>query len=216
MLYCNNILHLLQARSIVSPMSPRPLEGSEDFTRSLRLVGELLEAEDTPYAIVIVGGAALNLLGIVARATRDVDVIAVAVDPTKPRAIQPPPATFPEPVQRAIDTVARDLNLDPAWLNTGPAAQWRQGLPPGLEPRITWRRFAALTVGIVARQDLIPLKLFAAADNSPSGPHARDLIGLQPTDAELARAAEWVKAQDASPEFPSLVDQVIEYVRAHR
>src|SRR5579859_5329362 len=197
-------------------MSPRPFHGSEDFTRSLQLVGELLEAEGAPYAIVIVGGAALTLLEIVTRATRDVDVIAVAVDPTKPRAIQPPPDTFPEPLQRAIDTVAHDLNLDDDWLNTGPAGQWRQGLPPGLESRTTWRRFAAITVGIVARQDLILLKLFAAANNSPSGPHARDLIGLKPTDAELAAASAWVKGQDASPEFPALVDQVIEYVRTHR
>ena len=38
-------------------------------------------------------------------------------------------------------------------LNTGPALQWRQGLPAGLEHRITWRQFAGLRVGI-ARDEL--------------------------------------------------------------
>lgn len=197
-------------------MSPRGLKGSQDLSQSLQLVGELLEAEGAPYALVIVGGAALNLLGVIDRATRDIDVLAVGDPPIRPRGIHPPPHSFPPPLQRAIRTVARDQNLDPDWLNTGPADQWLQGLPPSLESRITWKRFAALTVGIVARQDLIPLKLLAAADNTPTGSHGRDLLALKPTDAELDSAAEWVKTQDASPDFPAIVDQVVAHVRAHR
>jgi hypothetical protein len=46
--------------------------------RALRALGELLERRKATAAIVVVGGTALNLLGIVQRSTRDVDVIAVA------------------------------------------------------------------------------------------------------------------------------------------
>ena len=49
-------------------------------------------------------------------------------------------------------------------MNTGPALQWKQGLPEGLQDRIEWRRYAALRVGVVDRRDLIHLKLYAAAD----------------------------------------------------
>ncbi|MGH9258861.1 MAG: DUF6036 family nucleotidyltransferase, partial [Acidimicrobiales bacterium] len=52
----------------------------------LQATGELLARRGERAAIVIVGGTALNLLGVVARVTRDVDVIAKAT----PRAGKPP------------------------------------------------------------------------------------------------------------------------------
>ena len=54
------------------------LEGSAHAEQALTAVGEILAAEGKSAAIVIVGGAALNLLGVVDRATRDVDVMALA------------------------------------------------------------------------------------------------------------------------------------------
>jgi hypothetical protein len=61
---------------------------------------------------------------------------------------------------RAIRLVAEDMRLAPDWLNTGPALQWRTGLPPGLAGRIQWRRYgSALDVGIAGRYDLIFFKL---------------------------------------------------------
>lgn len=54
------------------------LDGSDDVDRSLRLAGELLAAEGHTYAVAILGGAALNLLGIVERTTSDVDILAFA------------------------------------------------------------------------------------------------------------------------------------------
>jgi hypothetical protein len=50
--------------------------GSEQLREVLSAVGELLEAEGQTVRIVIVGGASLNLAGLVDRATDDVDVIA--------------------------------------------------------------------------------------------------------------------------------------------
>ena len=152
-----------------------------------------------------------------ARATRDIDILAFA----RPRGrdgwtLVPPPAPLPESLAVAIRTVGRDLGLVDDWLNTGPALQWKQGLPPGLATRIQWRQYAALRVGLVGRKDLIWLKLYAAADDRPEGRHVRDLAALDPTDAELEEAARWVKSQDAGLAFPGLVDDVVNHVRARR
>jgi hypothetical protein len=77
-------------------MSPRLLHGSTDIEHALELVGQLLAAGDESHAIVIVGGAALALLGLVPRATRDVDILAFA-HPQGERSVtlQPPPDPLP-------------------------------------------------------------------------------------------------------------------------
>ncbi|HVH08418.1 MAG TPA: DUF6036 family nucleotidyltransferase, partial [Gemmatimonadales bacterium] len=59
-------------------MPRRQLGGSADIEQAFRRVGELLEAAGHSYAIVIIGGAALALLDVVARTTRDVDILAFA------------------------------------------------------------------------------------------------------------------------------------------
>jgi hypothetical protein len=69
-------------------------------------------------------------------------------------------------------------------------------------------------VGIVDRYDLIFLKLFAAADAADSrSVHFQDLIALNPSAVELSAAGRWVKSQDASHEFPPIVDRVISAAR---
>ena len=188
--------------------------GSTQIEMALQAVGELLTAEGHSIGIVIVGGAALNLLGVVERTTRDVDVLALAeqTGSDRPRLLQPP-EQLPDWLQRAIREVGRDLGLTSDWLNTGPALQWRQGLPPGLETRVEWREFSGLTVGIASRYDLIFLKLYAAADSTgPESVHYQDLLRLQPTGDELEAAAEWVRAQDTSPAFGKILDKVLCHV----
>lgn len=190
-----------------------------DIEQALELVGELLASDGHSFAVVVLGGAALNLLGIVERATTDVDILAFATPradgPPEQHTTQPPPEPLPEPLLRAAATVARDLHLDPHWLNAGPALQWRAGLPSGLTHRVHWRQFGALWVGLVARYDLIFFKLFAAADSSgPASVHYQDLLALQPTRQELEHAGAWVRTQDASPEFATVLEQVLDHVRA--
>jgi hypothetical protein len=132
--------------------------------RALRAVGELLARRGQSAAIVVVGGTALNLLRVVERATRDVDVIATAT----PRSDGPPtdvrpPEPLPTPLRDAIRTVARDLGLPSDWLNTTVAGQWQTGLPPGFASRIVWSADGGLWIGLAGRLDLIYLKLYAAA-----------------------------------------------------
>jgi len=57
------------------------ISNSTDVERALDAVGQILQAEGAKFAIIVIGGAALQLLGVVDRATRDVDVVALAEPP---------------------------------------------------------------------------------------------------------------------------------------
>lgn len=193
-------------------------QGTSDIRQALTRVGELLAADGHEYAIVVLGGAALDLLEIVNRKTRDVDILAFA-KPRRGRApsadtVEEPPKPIPEPLQRAARIVARDLDLDGDWLNTESSSQWRGGLPAGLASRIRWDQYGALWVGLVARYDLVFLKLFAAVDSGgPRSVHYQDLIALRPSPRELLDAYAWVQTQDASSEFPGILKRVVDHVR---
>lgn len=188
------------------------LSGPEAIERALEAVGERLVADGESVSVVVLGGTAMNLLGIVRRATTDVDILARVVDDEGTFAHPDP---LPEALHRAAAAVARDLRLRDDWMNTVAAGQWELGLPEGLADRLEWRDYGALRVGIVSRGDLIYFKLYASADQTgPESVHARDLLALHPTRDELARAAEWVRAQDPSPDFHRVVAEVVEYINA--
>ena len=184
---------------------------------ALHAVGELLARRGQSVAIVVVGGTALNLLHVVERATRDVDVIATATPRRDgPPADLQPPEPLPKALSDAIRTVARDLRLPPDWLNTTIGAQWQTGLPPGFASRVIWHADAGLWVGIAGRLDLIYLKLYAAADDiSPASRHFTDLLALRPTADELAAARTWItETQDPSPAMAQALEAVTAHVRA--
>jgi hypothetical protein len=188
---------------------------SEHLLEALRACGDLLEAEGQRVRVVVVGGASLNLLGLVQRSTADVDVIARAeLHGRRLTLVRAEP--FPTALNRAIERVARDLGLPPDWLNAEIGMQWSQGLPPGIEDDLTWHTFGGLEVGLAGRRTLVALKLFAAADRGPRSVHLQDLIALRPTDDELASAQAWVSGQDAAPEFQQILRQVVEHVRGNR
>lgn len=184
----------------------------ERIRSALNAVGELLAAEGEHVAIIVAGGASLNLLGIVRRTTTDVDVLARAErrgDGVDLREAEP----LPPALVTAIRTVARDFGLGEQWMNADVGQQLSQGLPPGLTAGLTWKTFGgALDVGLVGRQTLISLKLFAAADQGPRSVHMQDLLRLEPTNAEFANAKAWVETQDAAAEWPGIVEEVIRRV----
>lgn len=179
---------------------------------ALQALGELLESDGLSARLVVVGGASLNLLGLVERSTSDVDVIAVAESRSDGAIALVNPEPMATTLETAIAKVARDLRLPANWMNTEVALQWISGLPPNLEADLTWETFAALHVGLAGRKTLITLKLFAATDAGIRSVHMQDLIALRPTDAELQAAANWVVTQDAAAEFPNLVAGTIRYV----
>lgn len=126
--------------------------GSKELEDVLAAVGDLLQAEGERVGIVVVGGASLNLLGLIERTTSDVDVIArVHLSDDGPEQALVPPKPMPEPLVGAIETVARDFDLPADWMNAVIGAQWKLGLPPYLEEDLTWRTYGGLRVGLVGR-----------------------------------------------------------------
>lgn len=185
---------------------------SQEIERALLAVGQLLEAEEAPARLVIIGGAALNLLGIVERATRDVDVVAMA-DKQDRRLLMPPDRPFEPTLLRAIAEVGRDFGLPEGWMNAGPAAQWEIGLPPGFADRVSWRQYAALEIGLADREDLIAMKLEAAADQPDANSrHFRDLLALSPTPTELEHALRWVREKNVGPDYHHSLNRVVQHV----
>lgn len=190
-------------------------QGAGPIEQALAAVGDLLAARGARIAVIIVGGATLNLLGIVSRSTGDVDVIALAHRDAEGGLTLDNAEPFPAELREAIRTVARDFGLPEYWMNAAVGKQWSQGLPPGIDDDVNWRTYGGLQVGLVGRRTLIALKLFAAVDRGPSSVHVQDLMALAPTDPELRYATEWVETQDASPEFPRLIQEVIRHVQQH-
>ena len=193
-------------------MPDRPIAAIE---RGLASVGELLAIDGVEVGIAVVGGTALNLLGIVQRTTSDVDVLAVLQSGSDPPGeTLVPPDPLPDPLQRAIARVARDFQLPPDWMNTVVGLQWQTGLPPGLAGRLHWRRYGGLRVGLVDRYDLVFLKLYASADSGgPTSVHVQDLLALHPSERDLETAAAWVREQDPTPAFAGILTEVTTYVR---
>lgn len=165
---------------------------------AMTLLGELLSERGQSFEVLAIGGGALLLLGLSKRATIDLDVVARRRDSrwTKSRPL-------PMELARAVDEVASVLGLptDKPWLNDGPSFLFEMGLPGGWEARTATRTFGALTVRILAREDLIVLKLWAATDARAPERRARDVGDLQqlaPNRDELLRAVRWCRAKDGT------------------
>jgi len=171
----------------------------EQFDTALRLLNGRLDIADAPnFNLVVCGGTALVATGLVMRATRDVDIVALADDD----GVLIDPAPLPNALERAALEVAEDLGLPEDWLNNGPSSGegglFRLGLPDGFAERLSWQRFGKkLTVAFISRIDQVHFKLYAAVDQFGSY-HATDLQALDPTDKELLRAVAWSRRHDPS------------------
>lgn len=179
---------------------------SADRVRALlQALGRHLARDQMPADLVIIGGSALLALELTARATRDIDVVAVVNDDHLESA-----AELPQPLLDACRRVARDFDVPPDWLNSEPADLLRFGLPTGLPERWTTESFGpALTVRWVSRLDQIHFKLYAAVDQA--GKHLADLQALAPTADELIDAARWTRTHDPSEGFLSALREALAY-----
>jgi hypothetical protein len=177
-----------------------------EVNQFLSALGEQLQAQRSPVIeIVVIGGSALIAVGLVNRATRDVDVVAVL----RSGGLQKP-QPLPEPLAIACARIARDFGLPDNWLNTGPAGLLDFGLPDGFVGRLESHDYGpALRVYFASRFDQIHFKLYAMADGM-AGKHEVDLRALEPTEDELLTAARWTLTHDPSDGFRSLLLQALE------
>lgn len=140
----------------------------------------------------VVGGAALALLGVTDRQTRDVDVI----DPKLPEEVAEAARVFAQETRLAGSALADD------WLNNGPIqlgdilpAGWRDRTRPAFEG-------AAVVLTALGQEDLLKTKLFALCDRGTDLP---DCLALAPSAKELDEAEPWVAEQDANELWPEHV-----------
>jgi hypothetical protein len=156
-----------------------------------------LAARGLSLEAVVIGGAALNLLGIVSRPTRDCDIL----HPELPVAIHEAARVF------AVEMRGQGEVLRDDWLNNGPASL-AGVLPGGWQERLQLVFSGqAVLLRSLGRQDLLKSKLFALCDR---GTDLADCIALAPTEDELSAAVSWVEAQDAHPDWPAHVRATLE------
>jgi hypothetical protein len=139
------------------------------------------------FSAVAIGGAALSILGVITRHTRDLDLLE---------------AEIPEAIRKAAVEFAKLNHLADDWLNVGPA-KLSKHLPHG------WRKQTQLLfegtnlkLATLARLDLIRIKLWAMCDRMRD---IDDLVALAPSEEELAMATEWVTPLDAHTNWPEHV-----------
>lgn len=141
---------------------------------------------------VVVGGAALNLLGVVARQTRDCDVL----HPRLPADVLAAARAFAAEMSAGGDVLRED------WLNNGPESLARS-LPAGWEERLQDAfRGRALVLRALHRSDLLLSKLFALCDRAIDLP---DCLALAPSPTELEASHGWIVEQDLNPDWPAHV-----------
>jgi len=185
-------------------MSNNSIGSSKAAEQLLNALGEQLAAHGESYTLAVVGGSALLALGLISRATRDVDVLAI-VDGSELVSAQPLPAAL----LAAAHTVARDFGLANDWLNPGPTSLLDLGLPEGFYERAQHRGYGdGLEVLFASRVDQIHLKLYATVDQG-AGKHFDDLKALQPTKQELIDAARWSRTHDPSEGYRSVLARVL-------
>lgn len=180
---------------------------SEQVTRLLSARAEQLAEAGHHDELVVAGGSALLVLGIISRPTKDVDVVA-CLDAGVARKADP----FPPELIAARDRVSRDFGLPEKWLNPGPAALMDHGLPGGFFDRVEPRSFGrGLTIHFASRLDQIHFKLYALVDQGV-GKHEQDLRALEPTADELIQAARWTWSHDPSVGFRQMPEEALRYL----
>jgi hypothetical protein len=179
----------------------------QDLERILTALGAVLEARGLRYEVVLIGGANLLLRGVIARPTKDGDLIGQRLDTGEVSAMR----ELPPDLARAVGDVATTYGLAPDWLNVGPQSIIDLGLPAGFSSRLTCRRFGGLGIWSAGLYDMICFKLYAAADHWPTRDrHIADLRALEPTPEQLISAAGWARTHDPSAGFRGMLVGVLE------
>lgn len=167
---------------------------SEDI---LNKFDQALSARSLSLEATVIGGAAMVLLGITTRQTRDVDVLNPELDALVKRAS----------VEFAHQMRCEGVMLDDDWFNDGPHAL-TDVLPEewGRRLRVLYQG-DALSLTTLSRLDLLKTKLFALCDR---GTDLSDCLAMAPALDEIDACKTWVSEQDAHPDWPVHVARTLD------
>ena len=153
----------------------------------LKRVDEELSRIGESRSLIICGGSALIVMGIIDRQTRDVDVLEPEIDSL---------------LSDIAVRIGKEFGLSDKWLNNGPESL-RRDLKPGWRTRTaSIFKGKALEMRSLGREDLLATKLYAFCDREDD---LEDVLKLKPTRTELANIFHWVLKRDASPKWPKRV-----------
>lgn len=154
----------------------------------LKAFDKFLAKENLSFNAVVIGGAALIIMDVVDRQTKDVDCLDPKID---------------SEVKAASIRFAKEnshFNLQQNWLNNGPESLKRD-LPVDWPTRLQIVfQGEALNISTLGRIDLLRSKLFAFCDRQSD---LSDCIALRPTRSELLECYPWVLDRDASELWPA-------------
>jgi hypothetical protein len=156
----------------------------------LRAFDQYLHQKHLSFEATIIGGAALIVLGIVDRQTKDVDCL----DPKIPQNIKAASVEFSK--------LYPELKLQEDWLNNGPDSL-KSDLPKDWSMRVQEVfKGKALKITALGRSDFLKTKLFAYCDRQID---LSDCIAMRPSHAELAESLAWVLDRDVNELWPDHV-----------
>ncbi|MEA2082628.1 MAG: hypothetical protein U9O97_07830 [Elusimicrobiota bacterium] len=186
----------------------------KQLEKALTLLGQKLELKNSsPVILVACGGSSLIMSGLISRATKDVDIVAMGEANKKSILNFRDSNPLPETLLKAVSEVAHDLGMNEQWLNSGPGNIMKEGLPRGFLERAGKHSYAKLmTIYFLGRYDQIHLKLFAAVDQGP-GRHVNDLLALHPSGDEIETAEVWALKHDSSEGFRAVLKDMLRELR---
>ena len=122
---------------------------------------QLEENKLPPIELLICGGAALNLMGFIDRATKDIDVVASIKDEAGGKKTVSKASLSLPSLNAIIATIASDFDLPKNWLNSGPESVLDLGMPEGFLERVETRTYGKqLTIHLLGRRDQIFFKFY--------------------------------------------------------
>ncbi len=179
------------------------IQAEDPLQQALTMLGEILDTRDSaPVELVVCGGAALRAIGLVSRATKDVDVRARR-DEIDREVIGAWP--LPDFLLEAVAEVAREMRLPPNWLNAsaGMMTMALEDLPVSVWSELHEHDYGPrLRIGFVGRKGLLFLKAHAAIDREEKR-DLSDLNAIDPTPAEWQEVLDWLVKRSLVNEWQS-------------
>jgi len=90
-----------------------------------------------------------------------------------------------------------------------------QFLAPGWKERCSiFYEGTHLKALLLGRKDMLGLKIAAAFDRKKDD--ANDILAMNPSEEEWAFGREWARNYDANPDWPALIDRLVEELKVRQ